>query len=291
MERQVSFVYNDGGYGRYAMKNIINCHNVKWEKFCENRDNYTQIFYNMVLTLDFFKNAAAEICVNGKRYVADGNILAIRKDNIFSHMKLTEEYDEWYMISSFFDIVRKIDSDYTAVAEKIHKLADEKTIVLISDEDADVLKNMFVSLSSIPIDSRKERDLRNREILQFIVNCLENGETVDGSEWQLETEKMHKVIDYIRENITSKLTVDEIADACYFDKYHLSKMFKRYTDHTINQFVTVYRIVRSVEYLYEGYSVEEAGKMCGFKNADTYIKAFKQINHNTTPKQFIKREI
>ena len=101
---------------------------------------------------------------------------------------------------------------------------------------------------------------------------------------------MHKVIDYIKGNITSKLTVDEIADACYFDKFHLSKMFKRYTDHTINQFVTVYRVMKSIEYLYDGCSVEEAGKMCGFKNADTYIKAFKQIN-NTTPRQFIKREI
>ena len=150
---------------------------------------------------------------------------------------------------------------------------------------------MFSSLSRTSVELRKERSLKNREILRFIIDCFEIGEPIEGCEYRFEMDEIYKVIDYIKSNIASKLSVDEIADACYFDKYYLSKIFKKNTDHTINQFVTVYRVRRSIEYLYEGYSVEEAGKMCGFKNADTYIKAFKQIHHNITPKQFIKREI
>ena len=284
-------MYNDNGYGKYGINNIINCHAVTWEEYCNAKDLYSKMYYDIEPTIDFLKNGSADICVNGKRYNAKGNILTIRKDNMFSQMNRETVYEKWYMISMLSDIVKKVDSDYAEVMEKLFAFAEEKPVVVISDENAFVLADMFSSLNRTSVELRDERGLKNREILRFIIDCFEIGEPIEGCEYRFEMDEIYKVIDYIKSNIASKLSVDEIADACYFDKYYLSKIFKKYTDHTINQFVTVYRVRRSIEYLYEGYSVEEAGKMCGFKNADTYIKAFKQIHYNITPKQFIKRGI
>ncbi|MBE6965363.1 MAG: hypothetical protein E7441_04930 [Ruminococcaceae bacterium] len=54
----------------------------------------------------------------------------------------------------------------------------------------------------------------------------------------------------------------------------------------ISQFLTICRLVSSVEYLHNGYSIEETSKFCGYKNSRAYVRAFTEV-FRIPPKDFI----
>ena len=83
-------------------------------------------------------------------------------------------------------------------------------------------------------------------------------------------------IEYIRKNLASALTLDDIADHVGISKFHLSREFKNFTGKTIVQTVNLIRCVEAKRLIEGGNSVSASAEICGFDNLSYFSKIFKR---------------
>ncbi len=100
-----------------------------------------------------------------------------------------------------------------------------------------------------------------------------------------------KVIRYVEENLTEKITIKKISSELFVHENYLSTRFKEETDMTVNQYLVLRRIAEAKKHLYHGCSVKEAGLLAGFQNYSNFIRTFKnkegyppgKLSNLTTP--------
>lgn len=95
-------------------------------------------------------------------------------------------------------------------------------------------------------------------------------------------------IRYIRENVGSKITLDELADAVGLSKYHFSHLFKTETGYSPMEYVISTRLDRSRVLLKASHlSISEIAYEVGYENPGSFINLFtKKIG--CSPKSFRK---
>ncbi len=95
------------------------------------------------------------------------------------------------------------------------------------------------------------------------------------------------IIDYIRNNIREKISVDVLARRAYMSKSNFFRSFKQEFGISPNHFILQERIVKAKSLLQNQLPVSEAAYQTGFSDANYFIKAFKEIE-GITPKHFQK---
>ena len=97
---------------------------------------------------------------------------------------------------------------------------------------------------------------------------------------------------YIKENLTKKLTLDEIAANVGLSKYYFLRQFKKTTGYTVIDYVNIIRCEYAQELLRsEKYKVKEVALLCGFDNFSYFTNVYKKYT-GTLPSdmnQFSKR--
>lgn len=106
--------------------------------------------------------------------------------------------------------------------------------------------------------------------------------------WQKNTEQIRELIEYIQEHYAEDLPQQGLAERFYFSREYLSRLFKKYTNYTIKEYLIRYRLMQA-ELLLTGssQSVLEIALAVGFNGSKQFIQAFKKY-YNTTPLQFRK---
>lgn len=87
------------------------------------------------------------------------------------------------------------------------------------------------------------------------------------------------IMDYVNNNLTSNITIDSIAEACYMSRYHMMHIFKEETGYTLGSYITEKRLLMARDLLKDGSSVTEACFACGFQNYSTFSRAYKKQFH------------
>ncbi|MBO5867296.1 MAG: AraC family transcriptional regulator [Oscillospiraceae bacterium] len=96
-------------------------------------------------------------------------------------------------------------------------------------------------------------------------------------------------IGYIKDNLSRKLTVEEIADRAGFSKYYFLRLFKKITGCTVIQYVNLLRCEQAKDLLRTGnHSVKEVAALCGFENLSYFTGVFKK--HTGTLPNAYKQE-
>lgn len=95
------------------------------------------------------------------------------------------------------------------------------------------------------------------------------------------------IIDYLNDNFTASVTLEQLAERFHINKFYLCQLFKKTTGTTINRYIVARRLSRAKILLHQGYSVTETSAMCGFQNYTHFIRTFKK-HCSVSPKQFVK---
>lgn len=82
---------------------------------------------------------------------------------------------------------------------------------------------------------------------------------------------------YIKNHLSDKLTLDDIARHVGISKYHLSREFKDLTGQTVFEMVNLIRCKEARRLIVSGASVSEAASACGFENASYFSRCFKNL--------------
>ena len=97
-------------------------------------------------------------------------------------------------------------------------------------------------------------------------------------------------IRYMEENISSNITIKDLAMNVNLSEFYLIKLFKQFAGTTPLVYLTNLRFENSIELLTDGYSVTQTAYEVGFNNLSYFIRIFKK-KYNLTPRNFQKNII
>lgn len=90
-------------------------------------------------------------------------------------------------------------------------------------------------------------------------------------------QKILKILEYIHQNLTSSLSVDELARTFYLSKYHMMRTFKQETGYTITSYINEKRLLLAREMLRQGLPITQICYDCGFSNYSAFLRAYKKL--------------
>lgn len=103
--------------------------------------------------------------------------------------------------------------------------------------------------------------------------------------------KLFYVKEYLDNNYTKQLNLDQIAEQFYVSKFYLTREFKKSFGTTIIQYILNKRIEHAKELLiYTNKSIEEISEACGFNDQSYFARQFKK-NENMTCLAYRRKHI
>ncbi len=100
--------------------------------------------------------------------------------------------------------------------------------------------------------------------------------------------KIKAILTYINDSLHQKITLDELENAFYINKYHLCHIFRQNTGFSILEYITYKRIMRAKELLVGGQPATEVAVQVGYSDYSTFFRAFKNIV-GISPNKYKKR--
>ncbi len=95
---------------------------------------------------------------------------------------------------------------------------------------------------------------------------------------------------YIRDNFSSEITLEELANKFFISKEHISRSFKKQFNTNLFDYLTTLRIEKAKELILKTqYSVEEIALRVGFSNGNYFSKAFRKKT-NLSPSEYRNRQ-
>jgi len=93
-------------------------------------------------------------------------------------------------------------------------------------------------------------------------------------------------INYMEENYTKKVVLDELCKTTNISKYYFCRLFKKHMQCSPYEYLLNYKIAQAKHFLRTTtLSVEETAEKTGFNSASHFIKCFQQ-RENTTPLKY-----
>ncbi len=209
---------------------------------------------------------------NSSAYYKNKNMVA---KSIFIH------FTDDFAGNSFFDLpemklVRRL-LDKSSLAIDIKGKANQYVRQrLISMQDENPAKRLL-SLLDMLVFLSASRDLKP---------ILSTGFTASNSN---DTDKINIVLQFIMENYTDEIYIEEIASKLNMSVASFSRYFKHHTRKTFSHYVTEIRIGHACRLLMEDdYNISEICYMSGFDNLSNYYRHFKKIV-GVIPKKYKSR--
>ena len=95
------------------------------------------------------------------------------------------------------------------------------------------------------------------------------------------------ILDYIRNNLSEPLTLDQIASQFYISKHYLCRIFKSATGFSVMEYIIYSRVLHARQLLKEGVSVQQAGEMSGFSDNSHFIRTCGHLT-GTSPGRYAR---
>lgn len=114
------------------------------------------------------------------------------------------------------------------------------------------------------------------ELLANLYDRFFDGEEVNLYESQ-QIELITRIIHLINHHLDEDLSLDRLANELNFSKYYICRIFKKYTNDTINKYITSKRIQKVISLLNSDLSINDISLSAGFNNYSYFYKTFLKI--------------
>lgn len=170
--------------------------------------------------------------------------------------------------------------------------------IISKDNSYNVFIELFNLLKEIVLEYNSNNSFKEAScyssLIRFLTIFARNIETMNlGSKKEnKKNSKAHfKAIslasNYINENYTNRINIEELSDVTGYSSFHFSKLFKEYSGETIYSYITKIRILQAERLLLNPeLTIMEVATLSGFESIATFNRVFKK-QKKCTPSQFI----
>lgn len=98
---------------------------------------------------------------------------------------------------------------------------------------------------------------------------------------------INKTEDFINSHLDMKITIDELSKNINLSKFHFHRIFSRYSNETVKQFIIRIKMERSAVFLTvrQDISLTEIAQRYGYSDSASYSKAFKKY-YSVSPSEY-----
>lgn len=89
-------------------------------------------------------------------------------------------------------------------------------------------------------------------------------------------EKIAAIMQYLSQNATETISIDDLAARFYISKYHMMRRFRAETGYTIHAYLVSKRLVLARERIASGMPVMQAATACGFGDYSAFCRAYRR---------------
>lgn len=101
---------------------------------------------------------------------------------------------------------------------------------------------------------------------------------------------VERILAFVRAHFQKSLSLQEIASNASLSPYHLSRVFKEETGHTVMEYVTKVRLEEAKRLLKDPkYNINEVAQAVGYTDSSYFCKVFKKYEGGITPGDFRQR--
>lgn len=157
-------------------------------------------------------------------------------------------------------------------------------------DDLTPFTSLLADLYDLASSSDYIRDMRINEKLGTLLTLLMeqswHPESVTVSRKRLE---LSAVKDNLDEHYTDKISLDDLADRFFINKFYLSKIFKATYGTTVNNYLIAKRITRAKQLLrFTDMTVDEVGDAVGIVDANYFSRMFRKVE-GISPREYRKQ--
>ncbi len=150
-----------------------------------------------------------------------------------------------------------------------------------SDEKAmETIQSIHSKLVNVASSDDYMRDmLINQELSRLLTIIMsESWHPEEQEEMPKKQSNLIPIKEYLNANYAEKITLDELSDKFYINKYYLAKSFKERYGVSVNNYLLNIRITKAKELLrFSDKSIEQIGLECGLGQAHYFSSKFKEI--------------
>ncbi|MDD3238726.1 MAG: AraC family transcriptional regulator [Lachnospira sp.] len=143
------------------------------------------------------------------------------------------------------------------------------------------------------LDEQSKDETLHDETMNSLLNILLIAimKSVTVSEKPETENRISKIIDYIEQNHTKDIKLQDITDHFYMSKYYLCHEFKKYTNRTIVEYINSVRVSHAQQLIVETkQSFTDIAEATGFSSSTHFYRTFKAIA-GISPSQFRKNSM
>jgi AraC-like DNA-binding protein len=90
-------------------------------------------------------------------------------------------------------------------------------------------------------------------------------------------ERINSILQYLNENITEDISLEQLSRKFFIDKDYLNKLFSKEIGAPVHRYVQVKRLILARQEIREGSGIEEAAYKAGFKDYSNFYRAYKSF--------------
>ncbi len=149
-------------------------------------------------------------------------------------------------------------------------------------QNFEIIRILLTKLVDTNLKRTEATDLLNAKLLtDLMTSVILNSNTYDDYTNKFKR-KLFTVREYLDNNFTKPINLDELAEEFYISKFYLTREFKKTFGATIIQYVLNKRIEYAKELLkYTNRSIEEISDACGFNDQSYFARQFKKAENTT----------
>lgn len=237
---------------------------------------------------NWHENSEFIYCVSGEGYVtyndrsipiSQGQLVAINSEMFHSVISQSGMCYHCVTLDRHFSRESGIPTTELFFRERIEDPQINKSFLAILDALEDYHSTGNTRLAAV---------VRARTLDFLYQLCRDHLVAESRGEHRLPSPMVRSVMTYIRKNLSSPMTLDEIARYAGVNKYHMSREFKRVVGRTVFDTVVQLRCAAAKDLIEGGSTVSQAARSCGFENLSYFTRAFKKY-YQELPSRYLKK--
>lgn len=102
-------------------------------------------------------------------------------------------------------------------------------------------------------------------------------------------QRILRSLDYIAENLSGRITVDDLAGKVFLSRYHFMRLFKNETGLSVYQYVIQKRLVLAHDKILAGNDYQKAAGDAGFSDYSIFLKSFVK-KYGANPRKYFSEK-
>ncbi len=256
--------------------------------------------YNNEKPMDIHIHDCCEIYFSvsgGKQFLIDNRFYNIKPGDIFfinqyeSHhlTQIDQEIHERIVLSISSDYLTSISSSSTDLNQCFFSKGKVNHKLSLSLHDQ---KRFLYFIHKICSTGGYGEELIEQaaftELMVFLNRLLYmNKEQSTPTELSRYHQQVDSILTYINQNMQDSLSINDLSEHFYLSASYLCRIFKAATGTTINKYIIAKRLTIAKSLLAQGYTVNEACDLCGFRDYSNFLKSFTKAV-GVSPKKYAR---